>query len=201
MNPITNEYTLGFYDSEGVFTVYAKQKDTERQLTFRLVDNLGSYIIDNNVVVIFRETFSTGQKLLPQVIQPTISEDGDAISFQLTSQMLAVNGIANCEIAFIDGLDSDISFDEDGNITNSNYQQLTSRTFKLYIEPSVHGDSSSFVNPDTNLEELVITTKAYLDEASATATEMLNTLQGMIDAAVPTFEINPETGNLEYRWE
>lgn len=155
MTPVIETYPLGFYDDNGIETLYAKQNDTERWVKFKLEDNqLGEYIIDNKWTILFREHFSDGSNLMPQILDKSaIVDNNTALQFQLTSDMLSVPGVANCEIAIVKSGTS-ISFDDEGKITNLNLQQLTTTTFNLYIDACVN-DVGSIDQKDPDLLDLM----------------------------------------------
>lgn len=43
MQSVIQEFTIGFFDSSGVFSIYMKRDDTNRIVKFHIVDNAEDY--------------------------------------------------------------------------------------------------------------------------------------------------------------
>lgn len=150
MNPVTKESVLGFYDEYGIETIFTKQEDTERIVKFSLVDELSDYVLDDTNYIIFRERFSNDFILPPVILDKTevLSEDGTVLTLKLTRDMLAVSGIAHCDLCFII-CENEPEFDEEGKLITYDAQVLTTQTFKLFISPSVYeGDDHNSLTQD-----------------------------------------------------
>ena len=167
MNPVTQNMVLGFYNDVGTYTVYAKQGDTNRYITFELVDRLSEYVVEDTTHIYIKEAFSDETRLNPvRVDKAGLSNDATELTVRLTSAMLAVSGVAKCEIVFIKS-DAVPTFDVDGNITSQNAQCLTTQKFNLYIEPSVyeggilsHNDQKSY-NTLVKAQQIVDNLESY----------------------------------------
>ena len=143
MNPVTKETTLGFYDDCGVATIIAKREDTERIIVFSLVDDLSDYVVRDSSYIYFRECFSNDFILPPVLLDKNevLSEDGTKLTLNLTSDMLAISGVARCDLVFID-CEEEPEFNDKGELVSYDAKVLSTQTFKLYIAPSVYeGDN------------------------------------------------------------
>lgn len=150
MNPVTKETTLGFYDDCGVVTIIAKREDTERIIKFSLVDDLSDYVVGDSSYIYFRECFSNDFILPPVLLDKNevLSEDGTILTLNLTNEMLAVSGIARCDLVFID-CEEEPRFDQDGNLISYDAKVLSTQTFKIYIAPSVYeGENHKALDQD-----------------------------------------------------
>lgn len=155
MNPITQNMVLGFYNNVGTYTVYAKQGDTNRHITFELVDRLAEYVVENTTHIYVKVKYPNGESLAPIAVSKSgLSNDGTELTVQLTASMLAVSGVTKCEICFIR---SDVAptFDDEGRLTTPNAECLTTQKFNIYVEPSVYEDGFLSSNDQKSLSSLV----------------------------------------------
>ena len=144
MNKVSQEYTLGFFDTNGIFTIYAKQFDTQRELVFYLEDDLVEHILEKNTYLLFREVYADGTSLFPTLLDPScLDATGHKVTFMLSRDMLAVEGIARCELAFIQS-NGTIVINDDGSLPNIDYTILTTQDFNINIKPNATGDLSDF---------------------------------------------------------
>lgn len=139
MNSVEKSLIAGFGNDVEDYIVYAKQGDTERKLKIQLVDELTSYVIQDVGHIFFKEKFSNDIILPPIDIleKAEISEDGSEITMQLTSEMLAVSGVAKCELAFCTCA-STPEITEDGKIIADDLRILSTKHFSIYIDGTVY---------------------------------------------------------------
>lgn len=136
MNPVTADMVLGFSNNVETYTIYAKQGDTERYITCELVDGLTSYVVEDTTYIFIKEKFSNGQIHLPvEVDKSGLSEDGTQLTIHLTSDMLSIPGIAQCEIVFMK-----TNSDDNSTSTFESGEYLTTQKFNINIEASVYSD-------------------------------------------------------------
>lgn len=113
MQPILQDFTIGFFDSSGVFSVYAKKDDVGRGLKFHIYDNLHDYselLSDVQLSISLRVVLPSGFNL-PDI---PVDKSGVDISEQsvivpITAEMVQQVGTARCEVVFATGLDHIIS--------------------------------------------------------------------------------------------
>ena len=157
MQEVIQEFTIGFYDSSGVFSIYMKQDDTNRTIVFHIVDNAEDYtefLSNPHLVMSLREQLPNGD-FLPDI--PIDKRDLDlntlSLTIHVTKEMLQQSGVANCELMF--------SSTEDGLI-------ITTVPFKLIIEQSFMATPDEGTQEDFHTwTELYIEVRALEDDVSA----------------------------------
>lgn len=170
MNSIIKEVKLGFSQETEVYTIYAKQNDSQRIINFELIDESNNYIIEDVTAIYFCETLSDGTVITPIKIYPAeennISlESGSIVTLQFTSDMTKVPGLAHCELLFVQ---SDEPLTIENNQIIGEYETLTTQTFNLYIESSVSNGTKTHTKSSTNdLIKLIIATQQLNDRCSA----------------------------------
>lgn len=100
------EFTIGFFDSSGVFSIYAKQYDTERLLKFHLDDEGQEYselLATENLIAMVREQLPNGNSI-PDIEIPSeyIDAENSSITVPLTADMVQQAGVAVCDLVFIE---------------------------------------------------------------------------------------------------
>lgn len=139
MQNITQEYTIGFYDSSGVFSIYAKQDDLGRMLKFHLYDdNLEDYrslLSDPSLLITVREQLPSGVRLpdVPVDVSQAVDLDDLSVTIPLTQLMLQESGTAICELVF-SNLDGEyiLSTVQFKLIIASSFAQVDPHTKELY---------------------------------------------------------------------
>lgn len=157
MQDVIQEFTIGFFDSSGVFSIYMKQDDTDRVIKFHIMDNAEDYrefLSNPYLIITVREQLPSGD-MLPDI--PIDKQDLDletmSLTIHVTKAMLQQSGIANCELMF--------SSIEDGLI-------ITTVPFKLIIEESF----MTIPNDSTQIEfdnwtELYIALRSMQDQVES----------------------------------
>lgn len=170
MNSIIKEVKLGFSQETEVYTIYAKQNDSQRIINFELIDESNNYIIEDVTAIYFCETLSDGTVIEPIKIYPieennTNLESGSIVTLQFTSDMTKVPGLAHCELLFVQ---SDEPLIVENNQIIGEYETLTTQTFNLYIESSVSNGTKTHTKSSANdLIKLIIITQQLNDKCSA----------------------------------
>lgn len=104
MQKVIQEFTIGFYDSTGVFSIYAKQHDTGRMLKFHLQDldeDYAELLNDDQITVTLREQLPNGKSIPDVPIDPSyIDKEELSISIPITKDMIQMAGTAICDLAF-----------------------------------------------------------------------------------------------------
>ena len=100
------EFTIGFFDSSGVFSIYAKQYDTERLLKFHLDDEGQEYselLATENLIAMVREQLPNGNSI-PDIEIPSeyIDAEDSSITVPITADMVEQAGTAVCDLVFIE---------------------------------------------------------------------------------------------------
>lgn len=161
MQKVIQEFTIGFFDSSGVYSIYVKQLDTNRSILFHFDDLGESYsqlLNDNKITITLRETLPNGNPI-PDIPIPLSNIDKTALTLTVpvTADMTEQAGVAVCDLAFF----------------NTQTQEILSTTrFKLIIEaaggvPSGGKEKEWF----DNWTELYISLKTL--ETDLTAEELL----------------------------
>lgn len=157
MQDVIQEFTIGFFDSSGVFSIYMKQDDTDRVIKFHIMDSAEDYrefLSNPHLIITVREQLPSGD-MLPDI--PIDKQDLDletmSLTIHVTKAMLQQCGIANCELMF--------SSTEDGLI-------ITTVPFKLIIEESF----MTIPNDSTQIEfdnwtELYIALRSMQDQVES----------------------------------
>lgn len=104
MQKVIQEFTIGFYDSTGVFSIYAKQHDTGRMLKFHLQDldeDYAELLNDDQITVTLREQLPNGKSIPDVPIDPSyIDKEELSISVPITKDMIQMAGVAICDLTF-----------------------------------------------------------------------------------------------------
>lgn len=129
MQKAIQEFTIGFYDSSGVFSIYAKQDDTERVVKFHLYDEGNEYtdlLNTGNLTALVREELPSGITI-PDIEIPSANIDAtnSSIVVPITSDMVQEAGVAICDLVFIE------------TIFGSEPRILSTIRFKLIISASM----------------------------------------------------------------
>ena len=104
MQKVIQEFTIGFYDSTGVFSIYAKQHDTGRMLKFHLQDldeDYAELLNDDQITVTLREQLPNGKSIPDVPIDPSyIDKEELSVSVPITKDMIQMAGVAICDLVF-----------------------------------------------------------------------------------------------------
>lgn len=104
MQTVIQEFTIGFFDASGVFSVYAKKDDVGRALKFHIYDNSNDYaelLSDPRLVVSMRVVLPNGFNLpdVP-VSHDAIDPEELSVTVPLLKEVLQQSGIVKCELMF-----------------------------------------------------------------------------------------------------
>lgn len=104
MQSVIQEFTIGFYDTSGVFSIYAKQHDTGRKLKFHLCDldeDYAELLNDDQIIITLREQLPNG-KSVPDIPIDLSNVDKEELSVTvpITKDMIQMAGTAICELTF-----------------------------------------------------------------------------------------------------
>lgn len=129
MQEAIQEFTIGFYDSSGVFSIYAKEDDTERTVKFHLYDEGNEYtdlLNTGNLTAFVREELPSGGAL-PDIEIPSsyIDAENSSITVPLTADMLQEPGVALCDLLFME------------RVSTTEFNLLSTTRFKLIISDNV----------------------------------------------------------------
>lgn len=160
MQFVIQEFTIGFFDSSGVFSIYAKEDDIGRVLKFHLYDGVQEYdelLSDPDLLITVRVILPDGH-ILPDVPvdKSGLDTDNKSISIPLTAEMVQQSGVAHCELVFASITDDKI---------------ISTTHFNLVIDQAYNG-----IDPDAKVifdtwTELYIAIKTL--EADITSKEEL----------------------------
>ena len=119
------EFTIGFFDSSGVFSIYAKQYDTERLLKFHLDDEGQEYdelLRTANLTAWVREELPNGNSI-PDIEIPSeyIDAEDSSITVPITADMVEQAGTAVCDLLFME------------RVSDDEFKLLSTTRFKLII--------------------------------------------------------------------
>lgn len=119
------EFTIGFFDSSGVFSIYAKQYDTERLLKFHLDDEGQEYdelLRTANLTAWVREELPNGNSI-PDIEIPSeyIDAEDSSITVPITADMVQQAGTAVCDLLFME------------RVSDDEFKLLSTTRFKLII--------------------------------------------------------------------
>lgn len=119
------EFTIGFFDSSGVFSIYAKQYDTERLLKFHLDDEGQEYselLRTANLTAFVREELPNGNSI-PDIEIPSeyIDAEDSSITVPITADMVEQAGTAVCDLLFME------------RVSDDEFKLLSTTRFKLII--------------------------------------------------------------------
>lgn len=132
MRSVTQAFTIGFYDSSGVFSIYAKKDDVGRALKFHLADGTNDYseiLSDPNLIICVREILPSGFNLPDVPVDiGNVNVEEQSVVVPLTKEMLQESGTAECEVVFSSGLDHKI---------------LSTTPFKLIIQDAFNRRESA----------------------------------------------------------
>lgn len=201
MNSTVQELTLGFYNEAGIYTVYAKQGDTNRQLHVQFADTIQQYLLEDVTYVYIKGKTSNGT-ILPPILIPNdcISEDKSEMTYTIDSILLSVPGITECEVSIM-SCDEMPEFDEEGVLVNENYQILTTDTFNIYVEANVQ--STGELTPSESqiikqLLPLVVGAQQLIDHDSIyTANEEIRTANELTRTNNEVERVNAENERKE----
>lgn len=155
MNSVTKDVTIGFNNEIGMYTVYAKQYDTNRKIHFELIDELSSYAVEDTTHIFFREKFSNGTILPPVELDKSgLSDDGTELTMTLTKNMLSISGVAQCEIVFVKS-ESTPTFNKDGTVETDDSIVLSTQNFNIYIEEIVYKGGCFSGSDDLAFSQLI----------------------------------------------
>lgn len=152
MQKAIQEFTIGFYDSSGVFSIFAKQDDTERVVKFHLHDEGNEYtdlLNTGNLTAFVREELPSGGALPDiEISSSNIDAANSAITVPLTADMLQEAGVARCDLLFME------------RVSDTEFRLLSTTRFKLIISDNV-GTPNSGVTKEwfENWTELYIALK------------------------------------------
>lgn len=167
MQNITQEFTIGFFDSSGTFSIYVKQDDTNRILKFHLMDTTDEYsslLNNNNLKVCVREVLPTGT-LLPiiPIDSSYIDAANSAVSVPITAEMVREYGIATCDLLFYEEINGDTSL-------------LSTTTFKLVVDKNpVAPQNGQSIDTWTELYIQLVALEARVNAAETTRIQEENT--------------------------
>lgn len=113
MQEVIQEFTIGFFDSSGVFSVYAKKDDVGRALKFHIYDEQRDYselFSDTGLNVSIRVVLPSGFNLpdVP-VDRHAIDAETQSVTVPITAEMVQQTGTALCELMFASSDDKVIS--------------------------------------------------------------------------------------------
>lgn len=166
MNDITKDVVLGFDQSSGTPTIYARALDTERKVCFQLIDEMAAYILEEFSYLIFKERYADGTIMTPYTIRDyEISDDKSELTIQLTRNMLGCSGVNKCELVFIKA-DEPPRWDEEGHLISDDSQVLSTCPFNLYVEGSVYNGGCMTATDNqaySELVPLVVTVQSIID--------------------------------------
>ena len=135
MQSVIQEFTIGFFDSSGVFSIYTKKDDIGRVLKFHLYDGVQEYdelLSDTDLLITVRVVLPDGH-ILPDVPVDRSGLDAEdkSISIPLTAEMVQQSGVTQCELVFASTTDSKI---------------ISTTHFKLVIDKAYND-----IDPDTQV--------------------------------------------------
>jgi hypothetical protein len=129
MQGAIQEFTIGFFDSSGVFSVYAKQDDTERFIKFCIIDREQEYtslLNTENLRVFVREELPDGGALPDIEIDSSyIDAANSTVTVPITADMLRIPGTAVCDLLFME------------RVGDKEFRLLSTTRFKLIIVDNV----------------------------------------------------------------
>lgn len=104
MQKAVQEFTIGFFDSSGVFSIYAKKDDTNRAVKFHIADGGNDYaelLTEGHLVISVRVKLPDGH-ILPDVPVDVSAVDPQdmSVTVPLTKEMLQESGVVMCELVF-----------------------------------------------------------------------------------------------------
>ena len=148
MNYSIKRISLDIHDTSSRETVYVKRGDTGRVIQIALADGGLPYHISTDCFVVFN-----GKKPDGTVLLNTCKIENNVITYKLTEQTVAAEGLVKCEVSL---------YDAGGDL-------ITSPRFNLSVAPKVYNENDELSSSDefNALKELLKQVQEALDAADA----------------------------------
>ena len=136
MQPILQTFTIGFFDSSGIFSVYTKKDDVGRALKFHIYDDMRDYtelLSDPHLAITLRVILPSGFNLpdVP-VDRSAVDVSTQSVTVPITAEMVQQTGTARCELVFATSLDNVISTTHFKLIVTDSFNRVEPATEPLF---------------------------------------------------------------------
>ena len=164
MNNVYREITLDLLNQDKTIKIYAKRlDDSVRHLTITIVNGSSSYTIPTGANIVFQGTKPDSTHFM----YDCVLNSNNTIDVELTSQVLAVEGIVSCEIEISESDDvistSTFKIKVEDKALSPDVVHSTDEYLSLYnILQECRGYSSQIINDAESCSQ-------YADEAKASA--------------------------------